>query len=76
MTREIILVEVVNGNDLSTDDCRAFTDDEKAKEYFIGLIWEYKITDDIEEAECFYEDGFCDFENMSIITKCIILEED
>ena len=80
MTKEIILVEVVNGSDLSTEHCKAFTSNAAADEYFTYLIGKYQITDDGETIEEFIEDGYCDFdyfgERKSIITKCIIYEED
>jgi hypothetical protein len=80
MKKEIILVEVVNGYDLSTDYCRCFSNTVSADEYFRTLVGRFNITDNEDDIDCFIEDGFCDFdyegEKMSIITKCVIYEED
>ena len=40
MIREIILVEVVNQDDMSTDKSKAFTKTEKAEEYFKKILRE------------------------------------
>jgi len=84
MTKEIILVEVVNKNDMSTSENKAFTITEKADDYFRFLVGKYGITDDGNDIEAFLEDGFCDFndyiygngEMKSIITKCIAFDYD
>jgi hypothetical protein len=84
MVREIILVEVVNKSDMSTDDSKAFTSVEKAEDYFVSLIGKFHITDDDEQIEGFLESGYCDFndtffghgEEHSIIIKEISFEED
>ena len=80
MTKEIILVEVVNGSDLSTDYSKAFNDTEKAEKYFTYLVGKYQITDDGEDIEVFLDNGYCDFdyfgEKKSIIIKCIYFEDD
>ncbi len=80
MRREIILVEIVQKSDLSTDRCRAFTDSIHAEDYFRWLIDAYDITDDEQEISAYVDQGFCDFtyldDEMSLITKTIIFEED
>jgi hypothetical protein len=80
MTKEIILVEVVNGSNLSTDYCRCFSSMVSADDYFRTLVERFNITDNEDDIDAFIEDGFCDFdyegEKMSIITKCISFDED
>ena len=81
MIREIILVEVVNQDDMSTDKSKAFTKTEKAEEYFkkilredIHLINEDDIEDSLDNG--FYDDpddGGC---GTSVIIKEISFEDD
>jgi hypothetical protein len=81
MVREIILVEVVNQDDMSTDKSKAFTKTEKAEEYFKKILREdiHLIDeDDIEDAldNGYYDDpddGGC---GTSVIIKEISFEDD
>lgn len=79
MTREIILVEMVIQDDLSTEKNRAFTDPDKAENYFRQLIIDLG-TNDEEELACYIDQGFADIETtdgwISINTKTITFEED
>ena len=80
MTREIILVEVVDKNTISTDYCKAFTDSYKAEDYFRSLVSKFNVTDDEQDISAFLDNGFCDFdffgEPMSIIIKTISFDCD
>jgi len=84
MAKEIILVEVVCKDDISTSNSKAFTNVKKAEDYFKSLIGKFHITDDGEQIEEFLDDGYCDFndtffghgEEHSIIIKEISFEEE
>ena len=75
MNREIILVEIINKDDMSTDKAKAFTKTEKADAYFATLLrQEFGVTnnDTILDA---LDNGFYDKENRSASTKVITLED-
>lgn len=80
MIREVILVEIIYGANLSTDKCKVFTSTEKADNYFKDLLKEFDITNE-DDVEAYLDDGYCDFtldtdEKVSIMIKEISFEED
>ena len=84
MNREIILVEVVNKADMSTEKSRGFTDSDKAEKYFEELVREWFPNIEQDELDNALDDGFFDFklgcrggkESKSISIKEIIIEDD
>lgn len=80
MNREIILVELINKADMSTEKSRGFTDTEKAEKYFVDLLKETfgELEEDV--IECALDDGYFDFNDIeygqSVSIKEIILEDD
>ena len=48
MAREITLVSLIDGDELSLNETKSFSDYHKAEEYFIELIKEY-FTEDCED---------------------------
>ena len=61
MTKEIILVEVLNGGDLSTEKSKAFTRTYDAESYFIELLKEFGITDE-DTIDSALDNGYYDVE--------------
>ena len=90
MNREIILVELINKADMSTEKSRGFTDTKKAEKYFVDLLKETfgeLEEEDIEYAldngyydglnlECGYYDSDDIVDSKSVSIKEIILEDD
>ncbi len=81
MNREIILVEVVNKPDMSTEKSRGFTDTEKAETYFVDLIKETFGELEEEDIEYALDNGYFDFsydedDERSITIKEITFEDD
>ena len=92
MIREIILVEVVNKADMSTEESKAFTNAEKAENYFKKLLEESfgeyfkKLLEesfgelDEEDLEMAIDNGYYDSDDIvdgqSVIIKEISFEED
>jgi hypothetical protein len=84
MNREVILVEIVNSVDASTEKSKTFTKTEKAEKYFEELVrkWFPKIKQD--ELDNSIDDGFFDFklscrggkEFKSVVIKEITFDED
>jgi len=80
MNREIILVELINKADMSTEKSRGFTDTEKAEKYFVDLIKETFGELEEEDIEYALDNGYYDSDDIidgqSVIIKEIILEDD
>ena len=80
MIREIILVEVVNKADMSTEESKAFTNAEKAENYFKKLLEESFGELDEEDLEMAIDNGYYDSDDIvdgqSVIIKEISFEED
>ena len=80
MNREIILVELINKPDMSTEKSRGFTDVEKAEKYFIDLLKETFGELEEEDIEYALDNGYYDFDDIvdgqSVSIKEIILEDD
>ena len=80
MVKEVILVEIINKSNMSTDKSKAFTNTEKAEAYFKELLEEAIGELDEEDVECALDDGYWDFceglEEKSISIKEISFEED
>lgn len=80
MIREVILVEVVNKADMSTDKSKAFTNTEKAESYFADLVREHFSNVKQYDIDVFLDNGFFDFISetgeLSVIIKEISFEED
>jgi len=81
MNREVILVEVINKADMSTEKSRGFTDTEKAEKYFVDLLKEYVTNIDEDDIEDALDNGYHDFsydeiDERSITIKEILLEDD
>lgn len=84
MNRELILVEIVNKNDMSTDKSKAFNNTEKAEEYFTELVKEWFPTIEQDDIDNALDDGFYDFvlthkgekEEKSVMIKEITFVED
>ena len=80
MNREIILVELINKADMSTEKSRGFTDTEKAEKYFIDLLKETFGELEEEDIEYALDNGYYDsddiVEGQSVSIKEIILEDD
>lgn len=82
MNREVILVELVNKSDMSTDKSKTFTNTEKAEKYFTELVKEFIPNAEDDEIDAALDDGFYDydegygFEEKSVIIKEITFEED
>ena len=84
MIRPILLVEIVNKSDMSTDKSKGFTDTDKAENYFTDLVKEWFPNIEQDEIDNALDDGFYDFilttkgkkEMKSVIIKEISFEED
>jgi len=84
MKREVILVELINGSDLSTDKSKTFTNTEKAEKYFSDLVREWIPNVEEDELDVALDDGFYDLilttkgkkEKKSVVIKAITFEED
>ena len=80
MVREVILVEVINKADISTEKSKAFTNTEKAEKYFIDLLKEEFGELEEEDIEYALDNGYYDFDDIvdgkSVSIKEIILEDD
>ena len=80
MNREIILVELINKADMSTEKSRGFTDTEKAEKYFVDLIKETFGELEEEDIEYALDNGYYDFDDIvdgqSVSIKEIMLEDD
>lgn len=80
MVREVILVEVINKADMSTEKSRGFTDNDKAEKYFIDLLKETFGELEEEDIEYALDNGYYDFDDIvdgkSVSIKEIILEDD
>lgn len=76
MNREVILVEVVNSVDASTDKSKTFTNTEKAEKYFEELVKEWFPNIEQDELDNALDDGFYDFESESVVIKEITFEDD
>ena len=80
MNREIILVELINKADMSTEKSRGFTDTEKAEKYFVDLLKETFGELEEEDIEYALDNGYFDFNDIecgqSVSIKEIILEDD
>ena len=80
MNREIILVELINKPDMSTEKSRGFTDTEKAEKYFVDLLKETFGELEEEDIEYALDNGYYDsndiVEGQSVSIKEIILEDD
>ena len=80
MIREVILVEVVNKPDMSTEDSKTFTKTEKAESYFVELLKKHFGDFDDNEIEEALDNGYYDsndiVEGKSAIIKEISFEED
>ncbi len=78
MVREIILVEIIVKDNMSTEKSRAFTDSDKAESYFKKILREDIHLVNEEDIECALDDGFYDLEDegISVSIKEIYLEED
>ena len=80
MNREIILVELINKADMSTEKSRGFTDSNKAEKYFIDLLKETFGELEEEDIEYALDNGYYDsddiVEGQSVSIKEIILEDD
>ena len=80
MNREIILVELINKADMSTEKSRGFTDTEKAEKYFVDLLKETFGELEEEDIEYALDNGYYDsddiVEGQSVSIKEIILEDD
>ena len=81
MTREITLVSLIDGDELSLNETKSFTDYHKAEEYFIELIKEYFSEDcedwTDEDFESCLDDGY--YQNSTefcVYINQIILEEE
>lgn len=61
MVREIILVELIIGYDISTDKSKAFADVKKAEDYFTELLKEWFPDIEQDEIDNALDDGFYDF---------------
>ena len=79
MNREIILVELINKADMSTEKSRGFTDTEKAEKYFVDLLKETFGELEEEDIEYALDNGYYDSDDIvdgqSVIIKEIILED-
>ena len=84
MKREVILVEVINGSDLSTEKSMVFTDTDRAEDYFTELVREWFPAMEQDEIDNALDDGFLDFdltsssgnERKSVSMKVITFEFD
>ena len=81
MTREITLVSLINGDELSLNETKSFTDYHKAEKYFVKLIKEYLPEDckdwTDEDFEACLDDGYYDsLTNFCVYIDQITLEED
>ena len=81
MTREITLVSLINGDELSLNETKSFTDYHKAEEHFIKLIKGYFPEDCAdwtdEDFESCLDDGY--YQNSTdfcVYINQITLEED
>jgi hypothetical protein len=85
MIREVILVEVVNKSDMSTDKSKIFTNTEKAEQYFADCVHELMSNIEQDEIDNALDDGFWDCkisyptplgeEEKSVIIKEISYED-
>ena len=80
MTREVILVEIINclRGDLSVTNSRGFTNTQKAEEYFTKLVKDYLNITDKEIIEDALDDGYIDrevWEYGEIVQKSVIIKE-
>lgn len=80
MNREIILVELINKPDMSTEKSRGFTDNNKAEKYFVDLLKETFGELEEEDIEYALDNGYYDSDDIvdgqSVSIKEIILEDD
>jgi hypothetical protein len=80
MNREVILVEVVNKPDMSTEKSKTFTKTEKAEKYFIDLLKEEFGELEEEDIEYALDNGYYDsndiIDGKSVIIKEIVFEDD
>ena len=84
MNREVILVEIVNSVDASTEKSKTFTKTEKAEKYFEELVKEWFPNIEQDELDNALDDGFFDFklscrggkELKSVVIKEITFDED
>ena len=83
MIREVILVELINKSDLSTEKSKTFSNVEKAEKYFEELVREWFPNIEQDDLDNALDDGFYDFnlrgatnEDKSIVIKEITYIED
>jgi hypothetical protein len=78
MVREIILVEIIVKDNMSTEKSRAFIDSVKAEDYFKKSLRDDIHLVDEEDIEYALDNGFYDLEDegISVSIKEIYLEED
>ncbi len=77
MIREIILVQVIEGETLNTSRSKAFVSVDKAEEYFKSIMKETFEVDDDDVIEDALDDGYYDGNNLlSLSIKEISFEED
>lgn len=84
MNREVILVEIVNSVDASTEKSKTFTKTEKAEKYFEELVRKWFPNIEQDELDNSLDNGFFDFklscrggkELKSVVIKEITFDED
>jgi hypothetical protein len=78
MTREIVLVEVVIKDNMSTEKSKAFFKTEKAEAYFKQILKDDVHLVDDDDIEAALDDGYYDddSEGISVIIKEISFEDD
>lgn len=77
MIREIILVQVIEGETLNTSMSKAFSNVDKAEKYFKSIMRETFEVDDDDVIEDALDDGYYDGNNfLSLSIKEISFEED
>ena len=74
MNREVILVEVINSSDLSTEKCKTFSNTDKAEKYFRELVRDFGITNEDDIDGCL-DDGFCDTFDSNGDDVCVMIKE-
>lgn len=74
MNRGVILVEVINSSDLSTEKCKTFSRVSKAEKYFRKLVRGFGITNE-EDIDGCLDDGFCDTIDSDGNDVCVMIKE-
>lgn len=84
MVKEIILVEVVTKNNMTTEKSKAFTNTEKAEKYFADCVHGIMPNIEQDEIDNSLDDGFWDCiyshpsgekDGKSVIIKEILIED-